>query len=277
MLTPPDLSDVPQLVGCEDWKWKILSSVLLFLHLHDLCHLTGIIRTRRGKHPTNKTHPPDLTRRTFPWLVWLNLSRLSHTSMSCLVSKHLCEAEHISTQLNCPSIRDHTISFMLFPLKPHPNFLVLPWLPYSRIFFLWRSLKKIVLPQSIYFCLFSYLLSHSKVPSWLQSLPLPIHSLPSWAPAHCTVARSTSLSKSPVLQNTSTFILSAKTSHRNSTSRKSSKINTRYPHLPVTCPCHRGFWFSAWIIHAYITSVQQRKLQKRLLTSGKDLQKAQTL
>lgn len=63
----------------------------------------------------------------------VKLVMMSHVSRSYLVSKHLCEAEHISTQLNCSSARDHAISFMLFPLKSHPSSLVLLWLPYSRI------------------------------------------------------------------------------------------------------------------------------------------------
>lgn len=63
----------------------------------------------------------------------VKLVMMSHVSRSYLVSKHLCEAKHISTQLNCSSARDHAISFMLFPLKSHPSSLVLLWLPYSRI------------------------------------------------------------------------------------------------------------------------------------------------
>lgn len=140
----------------------------------------------------------------------VKLVMMSHVSRSYLVSKHLCEAEHISTQLNCSSARDHAISFMLFPLKSHPSSLVLLWLPYSRISV--ESLRKgwLALKACPFFV--SYLLSHRKVSSWSQSLP--VHSLKSCASAHSTVARRTSLSKSPVLQNIVTFILSDRTCHQ---------------------------------------------------------------
>lgn len=141
----------------------------------------------------------------------VKLVMMSHVSRSYLVSKHLCEAEHISTQLNCSSARDHAISFMLFPLKSH--LALLYYFDCPIVGFLWSCSEKVGLPQGLpLFCLFSYLLSHRKVSSWSQSLP--VHSLKSCASAHSTVARKTSLSKSPVLQNIVTFILSDRTCHQ---------------------------------------------------------------
>lgn len=66
-----------------------------------------------------------LIKTNIPLASLVKLVMMSHVSRSYLVSKHLCEAEHISTQLNCSSARGHAISFMLFPLKPHPSSPVL--------------------------------------------------------------------------------------------------------------------------------------------------------
>lgn len=128
-------------VGCEDWKWKILSSVLLLPHLQDSLHLTNIIKTHRGK-TSYKQKPPS-------WSNKMNIPLANLVKPVMIVSRQhalpgeqtsLWSTTHKSTQLNCPSTRGHTISFMLFPLKPHPNFFVLPWLPSSRIFV--EQLKK---------------------------------------------------------------------------------------------------------------------------------------
>ena len=167
--------------------------------------------------------------------------------MSCLVSKHLCEAEHISTQLSCPSTRGHTISFMLFPLKPHPNVLVLPWLPYSRIFV--EQLEKGCLAlKYIFLSLISchtgrFPPGHSHCLCLFTLFQVVLQRTPRWQGA--LLCPSLQFSKPPPPLFSQPGLA---TSHRNSTSRKASKINTRYPHLPVTCPCYGGLWFSAWII-----------------------------
>lgn len=66
-----------------------------------------------------------LTKINIPLASLVKLAMVSHVSRSYLVSKHLCEAQHRGIQLNCPSARGIAISFMLSPLKPHPNFLLL--------------------------------------------------------------------------------------------------------------------------------------------------------